>query len=326
MNGFNHRYDFDRDRRKRSGSPRLLTVSILLVVLAVTGAVIYFSIPRETPKTEKKPNTEKTAPAKTGSEIKVPGENSGAAGSTAATSGTTDNNVPEVPPTVPSPTGTEVHPTSTAPEVSTENPPPAPEETGVNDPLERAIDVIVQPGETLETIARRHRSTPRSIMHFNHLKSDRIRNGQKLKIIPGPWRITVTRKRNELVLEHAPDGKWRLFRSFPADATGLRGTFAIPSMHYHPTWVDAHGRQFKYGDPENPCGEYLLKLAPAKTPRNPLAGCGIHGVDDKTPNLKKCGRSCIHVGSRDVELLYYLVCPGTEVTVVSGETVRNLEI
>lgn len=162
-------------------------------------------------------------------------------------------------------------------------------------------------------------------MHFNDLKSDRIMNGQKLKVIPGPWRITVVQKRNELILEHAPDGNWRLFRSFPADANGLKGEFAISSMHRHPTWIDAHGRQFKYGEPENPCGDYLLKLATRKSPRNPLSGYGIHGVDDKTSNLKNCGRGCIHVGNRDIELVYYLVCPGTEVTVTSGETVRNLE-
>ena len=322
MNDFNQRYDFDRDRHKNSGSHRLLTILILLAVLAVTGAIIYFTIPRETSEPGRKPDTGKTAPVETG--IKAPKDDPQTAAKPAAPDGGTVNTTEPGKDTGSPPAGPEENPTAT-PGTSTEKSDPA-AKTGVNDPLERAIEVTVQPGETLETIARRHHTTPRSIRHFNGLKSDRIRNGQKLKVIPGPWRMTVTRKRNELTLEHAPDGKWRLFRSFPADATGLKGKFVIPSIHYHPTWINAHGGQFKYGDPENPCGDYLLKLAPPKTPRNPLAGFGIHGVDDKTSNLKNCGRTCIHVGARDIELLYYLVCPGTEVTVISGEDAGNLEI
>ena len=320
MNGFNQRYDFDRDRRGKFGPNRLQTILILLAVLAVTGAIIYFSIPRGTSTSEGKRDTGKTVPAPVETVTEGP---KGAPGA-ADTPGKVDNTVKENTLTTSSPAGAEENPAA-VPETSTERP-DLPAESGVNDPLERAIDVIVQPGETLGTIARRHHTTSRSIKHFNGLKSDRIRNGQKLKVIPGPWRITVTRKRNELVLEHSPDGKWRLFKSFPADATELKGNFVIPSMHYHPVWIDANGGQFKYGDPENPCGDYLLKLAPPKTPRNPLAGFGIHGVDDKTSNLKNCGRTCIHVGARDIELLYYLVCPGTEVSIVSGETALNLEM
>ena len=321
MNDFNQRYDFDRDRRRKSGSHRLLTVSILLAVLAVTGAVIYFSIPRGTSEPGRKPDTGKIVPVETG--IEVPKDNPGAAEKPTALPDVAGNATEQDKKAGSTSAGPEEDPAATA-GTSTEKSESA-TESGVGDPLERAIEVIVQPGETLETIARRYHTTPRSIKHFNQLKSDRIRNGQKLKVIPGPWRMVVTRKRNELTLEHAPDGKWRLFRSCPADATGLKGKFVIPSLHCHPTWIDAHGGQFKYGDPENPCGDYLLKLAPPKTPRNPLAGFGIHGVDDKTSNLKTCGRTCIHVGARDIELLYYLVCPGTEVTVISGEDARNLE-
>ena len=324
MNGFNQRYDFDRDRRRKLGPNRLQTILILLAVLAVTGAIIYFSIPRGTSTAKREQDEKKNFPAPVETIVGGPKDVPGAADKPSGSQNTVDNTAKNDPQTSPALDGPAEKPAA-APEVSTENSAPA-AESGVNDPMERAIVVIVQPGETLGTIARRHHTTSRSIKHFNGLKSDLIRNGQKLKVIPGPWRITVTRKRDKLVLEHSPNGKWRLFRSFPADATKLKGSFVIPSMHYHPVWIDANGGQFKYGDPENPCGDYLLKLAPPKTPRNPLAGFGIHGVDDKTSNLKNCGRTCIHVGTRDIELLYYLVCPGTEVTVVSGETVRNMEI
>ena len=66
MNDFNQRYDFDRDRRRKHGVSRLQTVLILLAVLAVTGAIIYFFIlPRGARKDQPKPKAEKTETAPT---------------------------------------------------------------------------------------------------------------------------------------------------------------------------------------------------------------------------------------------------------------------
>ena len=317
MNDFNQRYDFDRTRRPKSDGGRLRAILILLAVLAVTGTIIYFIIPHGEQNKPKKPTAEKkeSGAKKAGTE-EVVKPNDGASEKGSGTPGATDAD-----PGVKSGTGSPE--TTGATSTGTPSDPDAPAEGGVDDPLERAREIVVQPGDDLGKIARRHHTTVEGIKHFNGLKNDRIINGQKLKVIPGPWRITV---RNNLTLEHAPDGKWQLFRSCPADATGLKGEFAIASMHRHPTWVDANGGQFKYGDPENPCGDYLLKLAPRKSPRNPLSGYGIHGVDDKSANIKNCGRTCIHVSARDIELMYFLVCPGTEVTVIPGEAVRNPEM
>jgi len=335
MNDFNQRYDFNRSKGPQSAprrlQRRLLTALILLVVLAVTGTIIYFIIPHETkeisggdkgngagqkavstPLTDVPGATARSSagngtgnaatsgdPQNTGSAENDGGTNSGATG--ADTGNTGGRNV----------------------ETSAE--------TGVDDPLERAMNVTVRAGDTLEKIASRHYTTVEGIKHFNGLKNDTIRIGQILKIIPGPWRITVKLEQNELVLAHDPakSGAWRLFRSFPADASGMKNVgiseFAVSFMRRHPDWINAHGSKFKYGDPENPYGDYLLMLARRGNHNNPLRGFGIHGVDDKTSNIKNCGRGCIHVGSRDIELVYYLVCPGTEVSVISGGDARNLE-
>lgn len=311
MNGFNQRYDFDRTQRPKPQGARLRSILILLAVLAVTGGIIYLIIPHGGPKKpEKKPETKIESGAKKPGETEVAPTTGGAAPKGTDTPVTTDTAVKGK---------SDGEPSGTA--VTTV--PGAPTEGGVDDPLERAKTIVVQPGEDLGTIARRHHTTVEGIKHFNGLKNDMIKNGQTLKVIPGPWRITV---RNELTLEHAPDGQWLPFKSFPADANGVVGKFVISSMHRHPVWTDAHGGRFEYGSPENPYGDYLLKLAKPENAKNPLLGFGIHGVNDKAANLKNCGRTCIHVGAGDIELLYYLVCPGTEVTVIPGETVRKPEM
>ena len=319
MNDFNRRYDFSRTRRHDTGTSRWQTVLILLAVLAITGAIIYLIIPHGSKSAEVSPPPKKAVSPAGGPSSAAPSPNPGG-------------------PETPTP-GHDVRcgtlalaaaalssvPTAGATSVG----PSAPEETSaaegpeVGDPLERSITVTVKAGDTLGAIALRYHSTVEGIRHFNGLKNDRIRTGQKLKVIPGPWRIRVIG--SELALEQSRNGKWLLFKRFAADANGVAGTFAVVSRHFHPLWHDAQGRQFAYGEPENPYGEYLLRLAPrGDTARRRRKGSGIHAVADKSPARKSCG--CIHVfNTRDIELLYYLVCPRTEVIVTSGATVGKPE-
>ena len=323
MNGFNQRYDFDRDSRRGSKWSRVLPVLIFLAVLAVTVGIIYLIMGHG-------PGNDAKKPSKGDGQVSAAKEKKDQAVPDTRKVGGTDleQGQKSAENAVLKPEGEKnsaVSPeTAVAPE--TDNP-DAVVGTPVADPLERAVEVIVQPGETLGGIARRYHTTKDGIKYFNKLKSDTIMNGQKLKVIPGPWRITV--KRDELVLEHTPKGEWRLFGRFAADAAEMKNTgiseLSVSFMRKRPDWVDAHGRRFAHGDPENPYGEYLLMLARRGRSSDPLAGFGIHGVDDKTSNLKNCGRGHIHVGARDIELLYHLVCPGTDVF-ISGETARKPEM
>lgn len=324
MSDFNKRYDFDRSRGPKFNGDRLRAILILLAVLIVTGVIIYFIIPHGKPKKGKNSETKTENPQPVTPPEKTPDATKDKTADKSDADPRPDE--PQDSPRQQSGGKTDVkngensaRPTTSSPWSSGTG-----AEGGVEDPMERAKEIVVQPGEDLGTIARRHHTTVAGIKHLNGLKEDRIKNGQKLKVIPGPWRITV---QNGLILEHAPDGQWQLFKSFPADANGIKGKFVIASMHHKPTRVDAYGRQFEYGDPENPYGDYLLKLADPATPKNPRIGYGIHGVTDKSSGLNKnCGRGCIHVSASDIKQLYYLVCPGTEVTVNPGETVLKPEM
>ena len=304
MNGFNRRYDFDRQKRRANWLQRLQAVLILLAVVAVTGALIYFFVI---------PHDKSTNTADGGGTTSI-AENK--------------NAVQQKKPAVPPPTadrtgdpssgansGASVEPSvNTSSDAGTDpsaSPAPeaAPEETEVKDPLERAIPVKVKAGNTLSGLAREHHTTEEAIKYFNRdkLKNRSLQPGMVLEIIPGPWRMTVNRSRHELILEHAPKQKWQLFKKFSAVPTVSNGKYVIYS---------------RSGD-----GDYRLNLAPFREPKKRLIGFSIHGIADKPLDTEYCGAgSCIHVRGDDIKLLF-LLCPAkSEVNVIPGESsVQNLE-
>ena len=199
------------------------------------------------------------------------------------------------------------------------------------DPAESAVTVTVHAGDSLSRIAQRHHTTVEALRHYNKLKKDVIRIGQKLRVIPGPWRITVNKGQRVLTLERLGDGNWSEFAKFPVGLGRLNSTpdaqFVISTRLRHPDWYMPDGRIYRYGDPENQLGDYFLKLAMTGTPDKPLLGYGIHGTPDENSVGKNWSNGCVRMRNCDVEILYYLVPSGTPVKIVPGaDEPRKTEI
>ena len=190
------------------------------------------------------------------------------------------------------------------------------------DPEKSAVVVAVRAGDSLSKLAQRHHTTVEALRHYNKLRKDVIRIDQKLRVIPGPWRITVDKKRRELTLERLTNGKWADFARFPVGLGRLNSTpdaqFVISTRLRHPDWYTADGRIYRYGDPENQLGDYFLKLAKTGAQAKPLLGYGIHGTPDEGSVGKNWSNGCVRMRNRDVEILYYLVPSGTPVKIVPG--------
>ena len=200
-----------------------------------------------------------------------------------------------------------------------------------HDPAASAETVVVRAGESLSRIAHKHHTTVEALRHYNQLNKDVIRVGQKLRIIPGPWRITVDQKQRLLTLERLREGQWGEFIKFPVGLGRMDSTpnaqFVISSRLRHPDWYTPDGRIYRYGDSENQLGDYFLKLATPGKPDKPLLGYGIHGTPDENSVGKNWSNGCVRMRNRDVELLYYLVPSGTPVTIVPGtDAARKTEI
>lgn len=179
----------------------------------------------------------------------------------------------------------------------------------------------VKAGDAMDRIARNHRTTTAAVMRLNRMKKSSIRIGQKLAVLPGPWRIEVVKSQKKLRLYRSRgEGKGEeLFFAFDI-GIGRRnstptGDFVIYNHVSHPEWTAPDGTIFPYGDPGNPLGDYFLRLAPAKTPDRHLGGYGIHGSRDGEGVGLSISSGCIRMRNRDVELVFLAVPNGTPVSI-----------
>lgn len=174
-------------------------------------------------------------------------------------------------------------------------------------------------GDNLSSLARRYHTTVHGIKVGNKLKTSSIMIGQKLTLIPGPWRVTVAKKSRLLTLYRRRDGKETVFAVFSIgigrnDSTPT-GKFVLSHRRLHPVYRDPHGRVFAYGDARNPLGEAFLALALPENPAKPYRGYGIHGTTDNTSVGRSVSHGCVRMRNEDVRMLYSLLPPATPVEI-----------
>ncbi|MBQ9501023.1 MAG: L,D-transpeptidase family protein, partial [Lentisphaeria bacterium] len=178
-----------------------------------------------------------------------------------------------------------------------------------------AVMHTVRAGEFLGRIVRKNKTNVSLVMLVNKLKKSDIMVGQKLVLLPGPWKITVSKKRRQLEL-------WRngvIFMGFDVGIGRFGSTpsalFVVSDRLKHPVYRTRDGRVFQHGESGNELGDYFLKLAAAGTPDRPLLGYGIHGTPDESSVMRSLSSGCIRMRNAEVEKLYHIVPAGTPVEI-----------
>ena len=187
---------------------------------------------------------------------------------------------------------------------------------------DRAVDgddlvevYTVQKGEYLGSIAQRYKTTYEFIEQINNISARRMREGQKIKCVKGPFHAVVTKSafRMDLFLKQA-DGTPIYIYSFtvgvgkedstPVGAFVIRRGGKLPN----PAWTHPRtGQFFAADDPKNPIGEYWLPLEGTDPNTKGVRGYGIHGTIEPESVGKQMSLGCVRMLAKDIEQVYRLL-------------------
>lgn len=148
---------------------------------------------------------------------------------------------------------------------------------------------------------------------------NKIRLGQKLKIVRGPFHAVVDKSDYRVDLYAGPPDEpqsWTYIRSFrvglgEGDSTPT-GNFVVKrnSKLINPHWVNPRtGERFDKDNPDNPIGERWIGIEglgqdAVKT------GYGLHGTIDPASIGQQRSMGCVRMLDTDVELVYEMLVEG----------------
>lgn len=177
---------------------------------------------------------------------------------------------------------------------------------------------IIQPGDTLGKIAKANKVPGDLLAAINGIRDkNRIRAGQTIKIIKGPFDAVVDKSSYSLdvflgntfvkhfkvglgVDDSTPCGEWRV------------GTKLLNPTYYPPRGGQVIGPD----DPDNPLGERWIGLLGVSGEALGQERYGIHGTIDPDSVGQNVSLGCIRMYNEDVEALYtYLIEKHSTVTV-----------
>lgn len=177
---------------------------------------------------------------------------------------------------------------------------------------------IIKPGDSLAKIAKANKVSADLLAAINGLPDkNRIRAGQSIKVIKGPFHAVIEKSSYSLdvFLESTFVKHFRV--GLGADGSTPRGEWRVSTKLENPTYYPPRsGRVIAADDPENPLGERWIGLTGVSGDALGQFRYGIHGTIEPDSIGKNVSLGCIRLYNEDVEALYtYLVEKHSSVTV-----------
>ncbi len=165
---------------------------------------------------------------------------------------------------------------------------------------------VIRPGDQLRTVAKTYRITWPYLAKLNRIDPRRIRAGQKLKVIKGPFSAFVDLSDFELIV-HAHGYFVKRYRiGIGKDGSSPIGKFRVLNKVTNPQYTDPQGRVIDGDDPKNPLGEHWIDIGD---------GFGIHGTLNPNSIGSDQSRGCIRLLNSDIAEVHDLLDIGSEVLI-----------
>lgn len=183
-----------------------------------------------------------------------------------------------------------------------------------NDPL---VEVYtVQSGDRLSKVAPRYKTTYQLIERINKINANRVRVGQKLKVLKGPVHAQVSKSqfRLDLFVQDA-DGEPVYLTSFPVglgeQSSTPVGPFKVSDKVENPAWTNPKTNQtYARGDPNNPIGKHWIRLVGANESTRGFHGYGVHGTIEPQSIGQEASMGCVRMLADDVHRVYDMLVAG----------------
>lgn len=165
---------------------------------------------------------------------------------------------------------------------------------------------VIQSGDYLQKIAPKYGISWQYLANMNAINPRRIRVGQKLKVIKGPFSVFVDLSAFELTVHCHGFYVKRYAIGIGKDGASPQGKFTVLNKVEKPQWTDPNGRVVAGNDPTNPLGTHWIDIGD---------GFGIHGTIEPDSIGKAESRGCIRMRNSDVKEVYDFLLNGSEVVI-----------
>ena len=187
----------------------------------------------------------------------------------------------------------------------------------------------IQEGDSLVKLQRKLGLSVdwRFLQRVNNISApERLRLGQRLKIVKGPFHAVIYKRDFRMDL-FMGDGSDRVFvRSFKVGlgehGATPEGAFAVKpnSKLIDPAWTNPRtGEQFAANDPKNPLGEYWIGLIGVSENIRDLETYGMHGTIEPDSIGQNRSMGCVRMLADDIALVYEVMIEGASRVEIRGD-------
>lgn len=177
---------------------------------------------------------------------------------------------------------------------------------------------VVQRGEALGKIAKEYAVSAELLAEINHLPDKNfIREGQRLKVVYGPFHATISRQRHEMHM-YLQDTYVRTYRvALGANGSTPRGTWKVVNQQENPSWTDPRtGQRWHANDPENPIGDYWIGLEGIDGEAVGQFGYGIHGTIEPETIGTNVSLGCVRLAPGDIDAVFKMLMPHVSIVTI----------